>query len=566
MLGIPGAEAATLVVTDDIKMAIGTDVAPRTLQTPGILHRGAESSLRDSEDRLLPILLVVATVVCVLHPAFWTFLFFFPLLLVVLIFSRTERRIVLTVFAWITLASFSVLGGKPGFATMLEKISSGNLILGLYTTTWLLKLFLRRQPLLVGAPNRILGVLALLLPLVFAFYAIVGFSQRNNLDYSLKELNQWSVLICAMPIFLSEISRIPVARLPVLFYRIMLAALGANLLLGSYGAYGVITGQVVDLGWLDPVFYGRTLEPAAWRPMRVAYGASIFTIPLAIYAAHRLLISTKGSRVSYLMLGVSAMVAGLGAGRATICALALGVVLVFWFEGPGVITKNLRKLLPLLIFLVLVAVAVAAFLGRQTLSSGITFTASDLFATEHIEEDTYRTFEARGVWEATKDTSFLGAGVGGEFLFYNQNMGIMMDYWMPHNEPMYLLFKIGLIGSMVYFSLWAAVITTLWRLRKARLFLRDEMSRIMVGTIFSSSIALLLLSQFGPALASIHGFIITALWAAFVAVLPRRFGTPLEGPKPAVGRGGVVHRRGSVERINQVRPGSCRAATKRSYP
>jgi len=473
---------------------------------------------------------------CVIYPGLYTSVVALIIFVLILFEKRAEKRIPLIFLLLIPLASFSLTGATPGASAGWGKISIGNVMLLLLIIFEIIRLPLKqhfggeRNPRIVAETHA--------LWIVFFFYGVLGFLLQHPRGYFLKELNQWSYFLGLLPIVLIQFRELHAEDKSAVFRTVMSYAFLANLILFSYGLYGALLGKTSTyLGWLDPIAAGRVLPPT-WRTWKIAYGAALFAIPMGVFAVCNLLESRTSSKTSsreqdgrsqrrkkektywFAVLVLSCLIAGFSGSRTFIISLAASFFIAIIYI-PGT-NRNRLRVYMVVGLIALIAIASAMILSRQRTASGENLNPTELFALHNVEE-TYRISESTAVFQAAVRDKFLGEGAGGAFVLDNISLGTG-DYerWMPHNLTLYLLLKVGVLGLVLFYGLWLTILRYLWVARteacdcgKTRL-MQWGSNTFAYCTIFSTAISAIILSQFGPELVSIHGFILTSLFIAMM--------------------------------------------------
>jgi O-antigen ligase len=73
---------------------------------------------------------------------------------------------------------------------------------------------------------------------------------------------------------------------------------------------------------------------------------------------------------------------------------------------------------------------------------------------------TNRIAESAAILDAIFGSPFIGHGFGTSFRFFNLLVNTTVETWYAHNGYLFLLFKVGLIGTTAFFGFYA---TVLWR-------------------------------------------------------------------------------------------------------
>ncbi|MBC7248233.1 MAG: O-antigen ligase family protein [Actinobacteria bacterium] len=485
---------------------------------------------------LIDIIITISLILCIILPGVLTTSIIISITAFVLLLLPPVRRVPLFFYILITISPFSILGETPGYATTLGKISIGNVLLFIALLCKLLRYPF--EEFRYKNQNKPLMKLTIILWFIFLIAAISGFFLNTNYDFYLKELNNWSYFIILFPLFYMDFRMIEKHMLDDIFISIIKYCFMANVILFSFGIFGILTGKNIYLGWLDPIAAGRIFPPT-WRTWRISYGAMIFANIFGIYGFINILLrrtpylqkqrsqskikTRENHRLIFIVyLLIACIIIGLSQTRASIIGFLISILssMIYLVEKK---INLVRSATIIFILLMIATILINLTINIPKTSSNENFTIKDLFNIERINEDTYRLEEARGLIKSIIEDNFIGAGAGAAYTFYNPLFKISSyEHWLPHITPLYILYKLGIIGFIVFYTLWFKIILLAWRGRRKPFIIKEEepnigLTIISSCTIFSFCISIIAQSLLGPANVSIHGFIIFSLLICFLA-------------------------------------------------
>lgn len=271
------------------------------------------------------------------------------------------------------------------------------------------------------------------------------------------------------------------------------------------------------IGAFYVIYLFKTATVDATHIMGVLWGRKNVSEPLymtAIIILLAMIASNTGKRwLTLPLLGVNILALGLTFTRGYWVATALGVIFMIFFLGSGVRGRLLGFLgTGLLVMVAGAAVVFPRIFGL--LFDVISARASSItLASESLKD---RLIESAAVISGIKGSPIIGNGFGANFTFYEILKGFTVTTWYIHNGYLFLLFKLGIVGAVMYlYFYFSKLISTM---KTARAPLGDRLSSMVMS--FAAILTVMLVvnvtsPQFDD---KVPVLIMTVLWGAAAGI------------------------------------------------